>query len=653
MKRSVGFLLAILAVVCGTWLAARWAEQPATLPSGVSSPQPAAEADGPIAEAKRGTLLEPAVVAIERASEPAGTPSVQPQPSLMWVRIVDRSTGAPMLRAWVVRPRDVCGSVEERPEGYYLIHCGMEKSEPSFLKPWKPRDGVCRVQVRGYSSIEFTEEPGHERMELAREFALDPCPTLTVQLFGVVVEPKFPFHVRVDVSDEDLAGLASTATQFVPRGLTYEQWCDANGKIDFDQNSMLPSGVPLRLSLEEHGLFARSLGPPITLAPSEARHIDVDLAPRCRVTGRILDQRRASIPNQRLRLTALTRGTLKEGNRQEIVADAASDADGVFDLGLLAAGHYSLQDASNGSSNAFTDDCVLTKQLFEIGPEESTHRVELLAHCGLTIRGRVLGVQPSLLDRGQGGGVAYARAEAVDGSHTAGAIVEPDGTFELRPLLAGAYDVYARVLDPMFAGEQDKQPEHSRSIMVRVQAGEAGVVLSMQRNLQRLAVRVVDESGERGVSAWVMLTRLGSPDEFFPETVPHGFSGDDGICDFEDLLPGRYQSIANDGRSLAGMSEVFEIPRTSSDPVQVGLRPAARIRFVIKAPVAKGRLTVTREGVFAWRAFDACTSWQMGCVVPPGNLRLRLCTEASGAPIERSLTLEPGEQRDVVFDRAR
>ncbi len=283
--------------------------------------------------------------------------------------------------------------------------------------------------------------------------------------------------------------------------------------------------IPDRRAGERIDVMARKSGYGIAsvggvVVPPEIP-LRLELPPLARISGRVLDARgqpaEASVSGDLLyRVQTGAMGAMMGSNSIEAVA---TDAEGRFELGDLAAGEVELVARGSGGELA-------VRRGLELAPGEVLEGVELRFEPGARLVGRV--TDPD----GRPVRDAFVEVNGAPGPALAGAraVTDGDGHFRMPGVAPGRYSVVAQ-----------KHPFRRGVREIEIGAADSEVQVELQLGAG-LAVRgsVVDDQGAAAAECWLTLSKAG---------VNVGnrigdLSRSDGTFEIAGVEPGSYRLVA-------------------------------------------------------------------------------------------------------------
>lgn len=624
----------LVAGALGVAAIALWRARAPSQSSSAAAPSPAAAADaGPRAAAD----VAPVVAPIERsevsgavAVEPVAVAEHEPRLELAALRFVRAEDGAPLAGA-EIRAVESDGRVTRA--GAYVTQL---RSDGSF----EPAAGT----ESGWSGPFWLSAPGRSPLVFQRE----PTP-LHAPATIVRVEAACALRVRVDDRRAALGvGLELVAQIEANELVAPEQraqvalggnasWSREARAGEACELTALPAYAPLSLRVVEGGRDVHVHGEVLVLAPGETREVAIELlGPGPALIVRALDERgvphvgrTVGVLNRRVD-AALgdTRALLLSNGTPAFHATATTDAHGIARFEQVPPGRWWIGLAPVRAPWDPPDPQAAAPlaELVELGAADASREHELVAPRGAYIRGRVVSEDFAGSDGGTRSGVNRV-VLAAQGIGIGGGVTgdpEADGEFWLGPVTHDAYR-----LETFAAGWAPIEP-------LTVRAGDPPVVLRLRRGAQ-ISGRIVDRVTRAGVSADVLLTRLGAPDgEHLGSSDGSGKYGFGGVSDGDCVVA----ALAPDGRS--GTSRVVRVHNgVVVDKLAVELDPpgqATALRVTLEGAIDPGRVVVAAGGVCrAYQFVDGPESRVFAC--PRGEVDVRLYA-GSRCVERRSVTLD-------------
>ncbi|HEX6884438.1 MAG TPA: sigma-70 family RNA polymerase sigma factor [Planctomycetota bacterium] len=396
----------------------------------------------------------------------------------------------------------------------------------------------------------------------------------------------------------------------------------------------VPAETPLELELRAGETLLWRAREPWTLAPGERRELVVALGSGALVLGTLRDpQGRPLADRQVLAVPARGDGTVA-GQTRYLVEDAGdalsarTDSVGRFELPSVPAGGWWLGPSTDQPwwQARERDEEALAPSFvgLELAPGDAVRRVELVAHLGLWIEGRVEDEDRRGLAR------AHVRGGLIGGDGDQQALTDDTGAFRLGPLVPGEHHLQALGGDGVLGWPGAK---------VIAPAGARDVLLVLP-TVHSIGGRVVDREG-RGVDAHVhLLRRNGSLGQSTSQSEPGAFR-------FVGLEPGIYsvQAEGADGRVavrevvLAEGGRVADVALVLEEGTRIGVRHA----------LARS----VRCGIFADGVLAADATLRPGAenfeTVPAGRLRVELYAGEELLAV-RELVGRAGRVESVAFE---
>lgn len=530
-------------------------------------------------------------------------------------RVVDARDGRPLAGASV---RALWGEDEGGALSRVTDSAGrFELSVPSW------RASCASVELEGYGPAwaALSEAPDGAPLEVRLER-------------GGVLEVGIARADGVLVEDAEVRLTLSTADLLQPRGarvrsseLVLVELADG-GVARFED---LPAGARLFAAVHGAGgeLLWRSPAP-VVLEPGEARRLDWTLGGGTRVRGIVQDQHGRPIEGCEVWALALDRARegdrdrrwLRGEDRARVTSLARADAAGRYALAGLGPGEWWIGPGHFGRDGDGDVATVAERLSIEAGTPEA--RVDVVAHRGLAIEGRIVG------DVARSAAVTAAGIE-LEGAWLRAA-AEPDGTFRVSPLAPGRYVL--RVQQPG-ALHLDTDP-------VVVAAGARDVEL-VAGGGGAIEGRLVDAEG-RSVAGHVHLRLPGNG------SLGMGV-GHDGAFRFTGLEPGAYvvRATSEDGGAAV---RSLELAAEGREELEVVLEPGARLVLSLTGSPDRLRCEIVHSGVvvgdFTLRRGEPAAE-----AVPPGPVLVQVYSERDErrtVHASRTASPAPGEVVEIVLD---
>ncbi len=307
---------------------------------------------------------------------------------------------------------------------------------------------------------------------------------------------------------------------------------DAAGK--FEIGGIKPGSV--RLSVRAPGFVPMNksgIG-----IPAVERHDIGDLALETSVIleGRVLDSRGAAVGGARIARSSpdgmITFGVGDEGNGGPPPL-ATSAADGSFRIDQLASGPWRLSIASEEHPDK--SESGTTKR-----PGERVSGLAFVLEDGVEIAGRVSGVPPaSVADASVAAMPAAAPSEMIIigteevsmGENRRRAKLAPDGSFAVKGLRQGSYQLQARVK----SGKDAFWPR-SASERVEAKSGDRGVLIAWQP-ASVLSFQVVDKATKAPIEELIVSAHTRAAMSFFDPNGEKPRRYENGLVQVDDLRP--------------------------------------------------------------------------------------------------------------------
>jgi protocatechuate 3,4-dioxygenase beta subunit len=398
----------------------------------------------------RPNATEPVVIRLTEGEELRG-------------RVVDARTKAPIAGARVGAPRWFGSGVTTDQDGSFVIRSMSQ----GF--------GLLHVHAAGYADAKVDVRAGAEEITSPVTIELVPGRSLSGRV--------------IDAQGAPVAGAYVAASGHAWRDRFMQaDWVgtrsDALGRFELAD---LDASLSHELIARKDGFGAAVFDLPTYEVESERVDVgDIVLRPPARIDGRVLGDDGQAIRGMRVVLdgTNADRGALPGAQRQEVDPvqsdrHVTTDDLGRFAFTDVAAGAYELR--------AESDDHQLRSERIALRIESGERRTDVDLHrlAAQTLRGRVRAADGQPL-------AATLRLVPV-GPHerSIGLVSEKDGSFEVRDLQPGAYDL---VVDP----------DEGAPITLRVSAGSQAIDVRLPEN-DPVRGHVRDAQGRPLARAWVQL----------------------------------------------------------------------------------------------------------------------------------------------------
>ena len=522
-------------------------------------------------------------------------------------RVVDGASNAPLAGARV-RLDDfeswAAAAGGWNPAGVGSATSGLDGNFDLRIRSWKP--GVLRVSREGYAEVIANASDIHASplepwiVRLEREAVLE------VVVLQAGSAGQAGLVARASVESSYLLNEAGPWNFRWQPDPCFEATTDAGGTA---RVLRLPARVPLdlRLARNDQTLFE---APDICLAPGETRRIEVSLAGAASLRGTVWDAEHK--PAAGIEMWAL-KGVQGEPGQSRFLqsselpfAKALSDAHGTFVFEGLLPGDWTVGPAPRRpfGSPAGADFVSGLAQAVKLEANAQPGELEFVVWRGLYVRGRTVGAK--------GDPVAAANVFAT-GTGFFGlllAISDPNGAFELGPLVPGTYTLQGRANG--FGG-------HTTSASVTAEAGSADVRLQFELG-GIVSGRVLRPEGQAAQTFWIAFqpsSGAGLPSSW-SSSAPHGpgFSR-------EGLEPGTYTLIARTQDGLVGVAGGIVVEGGRETPAvdihvaagaQISVTAEGEAEFVI-AELWSGSVFLGRQYITRGEARPA--------LVPPGAITIQ------------------------------
>lgn len=529
---------------------------------------------------------------------------VPTEPDLVYRGRVQDKTGRPIAGAQVrVNTPDLAG-------GDVLAGHAATDARGEFcllLRSWRADRG--RVEARGYGSIAFVPQFGHETRDEAQVLTLYAAASITGHVAHARGERVEELEVRARLAPHETLHdpwLTRDALAIAPART------GADGAYRLDD---LPAGIDLELELLRDGALVRVFEAPVRLEPAEERTVDWTLGAGASVRGEAVCVDCGSPARQR-----------------SLVLRADCDARPFARVSTDGSGAFVFEDVPNGEWHvalaARSDEAALVVPV-RVVDGDATSRPRVDVHRGLVVRGVVVDAA--------GEPIAEARVTGVVGpspGDVATTWSDGEGRYELGPLVPGPVRVSAQASETCFVERDD------------VLAGEDEVVLQL-RDAASVEVLVVDARTGAPCRAAVAL-RDGSE----TASVATDWRGRARLVRRER---GRGVVIATTPDGRAGFAAV-RYAAGATESVRIEVEPAAELLVRRDGSAPALTMEIESRGVL-WHRRVVPGRGIVRLWAPPGDATVRfLEARSSGAPAahvvaEQSLRLALGTDTLAVAPR--
>jgi hypothetical protein len=494
-----------------------------------------------------------------------------------------------------------------------------------------------RVDAQGFGPALVALTSTHESSEAAEVTLLDRAASIEASLRDARGAPLAGAKVVATAEGHRLFAESGWSATDSPPLLTlkWESKTSIDGRCRLDS---LPARVPLSVTIFAPQVGASradeilmSGGPPLVLAPGEVHVIDWQVGTSCRISGTLVDENAAPIPDHTLWLTPAQMNknryfVVKES--ATIEARATTNGDGQFSFTDVAAGMWWIGPAADAVESPGTGALAPFARVIEVpfGTREMT--VDLAADRGLYIRGQVLDADGAITR------TAYVSGVAEGSIMSWSAHMNDDGSFVLGPLMRGKYRLSAL----SFA-------QNGSSETVIVSAGEENVVLKLRRG-GAIRGMVVDAKTGGGVRAQVLCSTRNIEQPDFKSIG----TADDGTFEIDGLDPGEYDLTARlpDGR-VARAREVSLHSGGRIEGLVLRAELAAKLHVRCERSSIDNRIQVWCDGALVGADGGMHKGSVSNHCVPKGKLTIVMGRLVDEKTQSRSIEIGAGEEKDVVF----
>lgn len=498
--------------------------------------------------------------------------------------------------------------------------------------------GRCEFQLRPFRAhrLEVTADGRAEHVETVALGRLDVRPILLsppARLRGVVQneqgEPQGGLSVLAGEQFHTTGGgrPRTPRTKGLPR-LSGRRGSPTWARVTTDENgtfelASLPAGVQLNIAVFEGTRRRHVVSRPLELRSGENEILIVMQEPTP-LAGKLLDAQGGPVVGARLTLA----------QNVPTASHALAIQDERFTLALVETdgqGRFRFEDVPAGSwmiglglrqPPEVRDHIRLEKRLVETPLTGSDEEWLLTAHRNLFVQGTV--------ESGDGTPIRQAhvnlRGNGVD-LHT-----RPRGeTFRFGPLVPGEYEIHARVND---------LGSTARAI---VSAGELDVRLRLR---DPGAIRAVIRKGHEekpGADFTVELTPLDALE------APLRVRTVRGILPAPEVEPGNWTLYAHEDGWYAFQARIVVERPGHREDIELIARRGGEVFLSVRGQVKRFRYSLEHQGATIVKGRSIITGRRERLTLPEGLTHILLSDE-HGTPVDRqSVTLEPGERKQVIF----
>ncbi|MFN0243575.1 MAG: hypothetical protein ACKVWV_11840 [Planctomycetota bacterium] len=540
-------------------------------------------------------------------------------------RVIAETDRTPIADAWVTlqvadEPRR---SAQTDVDGRFRVECSS----------WK--EPLVRVLARGFAPRIVYVGEGHRTPERALEIVLPRAATLEVFVTGAV-DPRRTVSVTVSARGGDLVAAAGSNVGVTWRGDDFE-WGELALPDDPARFENLPSRIPLSLTVEHRDRIVRCEPSSIVLAPGELRRIEIPFEQdkaMARVFGRVVDENGDPIVERTVWLVATgaqERECYLDADLHKPSDASSTDESGMFELLGVRGGTWWVGLAPpRAPEESVPEPGHSRARWIEVPSHGEDVRVDLVAHRGLFVAGRIVGPRGEIVTHG------IVRAIPEDARGLLAGDVASDGSFSIGPLAPGQFQLLARA--DRFGSSRGEL----------CSAGDTNVVVELD-GAARTDGTVRDGDSGAPVSAIVSIS-------WTDATGRRGFlvspTADDGRFQRE-LDGGRYTLLATTGDGRIGMTSGVEL-RTGgvAEDVEILVRTAGgTVRATYRGHDEHVELHLVRDGILVG-AHRVARGASVDMVIPAGRIVANWRNEL-GVAHEESFDLAVGEVHDIAFESAK
>jgi protocatechuate 3,4-dioxygenase beta subunit len=393
----------------------------------------------------------------------------------------------------------------------------------------------------------------------------------------------------------------------------------------------VPARVALSLEIANKGQVVHKASVP-ALEAGEVRAIELRIGGGCSVSGVVLDQSGGPVAGQVLWLTHARADQARYFQRfeeRELAAKKTTDRDGRFTFDDVAGGRWLIGPAPEGerAGEPDPDAAAPLGQVVDVPPDTPERSVVIQVQRGLYIRGKVLDPAGAPAEAGYVG--AYSDSARSGGSAQVGS----GGAFVLGPLAQGSFK--------LSAGGRDTD---ALSEPVTANAGDDHVILELRAG-GMIVGKVVDPILGRGARAELHCQAAIKGMRTPSLAIVEG----DGTFQLRSLDPGTYDLAARvaDGR-VAILRGVAVTAGSRTTGVVLSLEPGAKLAVRYEGAADQAYFSVFLDGLRIGSDMVRAKASSLQ-VVPAGKLTLELRPKGSGKKQVREITIDAGEEKEVVF----
>jgi hypothetical protein len=378
------------------------------------------------------------------------------------------------------------------------------------------------------------------------------------------------------------------------------------------------------LSVDLEGRRVHDAPERVRLAPG-SNSLEIELPRRGRLAGRVVDAAGAAIHGVRIDAVQWSGSTapqmlpwwdMPRGSQPTL-----TDESGRFGL-TLTAGRWVVGICPDPREQPGDSACVPACALVEIVANE-IRSLELEASHGGEIAGR------AMVPAGEAPEQLHVVAKSADSGFSAWSPIATDGTFRLRPLFPGRYDLTVAA---------DLDSRVGTPGPVRCATGDREVTLELAVVRGSVAGRVVGRD-QRPTEAFVAASTLDG------QSVVARRSDLDGAFEFAGLRTGAWTIRARTRRGDAAMSRVEVPPGAAIHGVDLHLVQGAELALHPPPNRRDARYEVLHDGAVVFE--DPLTTGTVRLTVVPGTWTVRFLAGDTDT-LRRTLELGAGERHEVA-----
>jgi hypothetical protein len=489
------------------------------------------------------------------------------------------------------------------------------------------------IEADGYGVVLVALDKLHATEEQALTIGVKLAASIDATVVDGAGSPVVGVVVRASASGNELKqhdGFREYSDSVSWASVPWSATTGANGICSL--KSLTPD-VQLSFSVLRDGKLVSPMHDRVRLNPGEVRAVRLEIGGGCTIEGVLVGEGSTPIGG---RIIWLERANEWAGSSHYLedaaigTVGAKTDASGHFTFSEVRSGRWWVGLApTNADGTKPSDDALVPlAQIVEIPVDVRRVNVEIHAQCGVYIRGRVIDAE------GHGAGSRRVSAWSENELATRTTTKE-DGGFMLGPLGPGRFRVNARGKGSELDGE-----------LASVDAGEENVVLRVGRAAS-IEGRVLDAVTHQGCVATISLL---VPESSRGSGRSGEFTGSDGSFNLRGIEPGTYDLLARvkDGR-IAIQHGVGVSAGKKVNGIVMLVEPGSRLHLRYTGKAQEAMAWIHTQGVW----LDSVTL-QRGITsdffAPKGPITLQLFVGGAMRTQPRELYLDPGEEREIVFN---